>query len=300
MRRLTLALLILFLFAPLRGAFGKPCIVASIFPLYEIARGISSPEAEVYLLLPPGADPHSWEPTPKDILLLTRANILFVIGQGLEPWLNDLRKGLEKRHQKILLATEGAPLIHLEHHEKTHHLGVDPHIWLDFRWDAVLCERLADLLGQIDPVHQRLYRERARKLAEKFLKLDQAYRQRLAHCRSRKLVLAGHAAFGYLARNYYLKMISLAGLSPEAEPSPKVLAGLIKSLRKERVSAVFYEHPSSRRFAEVLANEIGAKILYLSPGASLTQEEIKAGISFFDLMYRNLDHLAQGLSCSQN
>ncbi len=289
-RRILLLVILLFYF--LKGViYGKPCIVASIFPFYDIASEVGYPKAEVYLLLPPGADPHSWEPTPKDILILSKADILFVSGGGLEPWFEDLKKGLQKRHQKILVAIEGAPLLYLNHK------GIDPHIWLDFRWDAVLAKKLANLLGEIDPSNKDFYAKKASILADKFLKLDNEYRKRLLNCNTRKLALAGHAAFGYLARAYKLEIISLSGISPEAEPTPKTLAKMVGFIRHYNLTAIFYEHPSSLRFADMLAKQTGVKVFYLTPGASLTKEEVEAGISFFDLMRRNLEYLTKGLSC---
>ncbi len=292
------ALLSLFIFLWVSLGWGKclarPLVVASIFPLYEIARDVGGPDAEAYLLLPPGADPHSWEPTPQDLVRITQADVLFVVGHGLEPWFEDLAKALTKKRQYVLIASQGAPLLSLKGHT---HGAVDPHIWLDFCWDAVLAKRLGKLLAQIDPKHALDYQNRAKKTAQRFIALDQAFAKALSQCRCRTLVLAGHAAFGYLARAYGLKMVSLVGLSPEAEPTPQALARMIRFLRRQGPSAIFYEHPSSRRFAETLARETGAKVFYLSPGASLTQEEYEKGLSFFDLMEINLDHLRKGLQC---
>ncbi len=277
-------------------ALGKdrPLVVASIFPLYEIAKDVGAPQADVYLLLPPGADPHSWEPTPKDLVRISQADLLFVVGHGLEPWFEDLAKALKQKGHHVIIASQGAPLLSLDKHD---HGAVDPHIWLDFKWDAVLARRLGKALAQLDPAHAKEYQHRAQVTAQRFLALDQAYRKALAHCRCRTLVLAGHAAFGYLARAYGLDMLSLAGLSPEAEPTPRALAKVIKLLRQKGITAIFYEHPSSRRFAETLARETGAKVFFLTPGASLTQEEYEKGLSFFALMEENLRHLRQGLQC---
>ena len=288
--------LLIFLWASLGWGkcLARPLVVASIFPLYEIARDVGGPNAEAYLLLPPGADPHSWEPTPQDLLYITRADVLFVVGHGLEPWFEDLAKALVKKGPRLLLASQGAPLLSLKDHAQG---AIDPHIWLDFRWDAVLAKRLGKILAQIDPKHTEGYLARAQATAQRFLALDRTYRHTLSQCRCQTLVLAGHAAFGYLARAYQLKMVSLAGLSPEAEPTPQALAHLIKLLKKQGITAIFYEHPPSRRFAETLARETGARLFYLTPGASLTQEEYEKGLSFFDLMKKNLDHLRKGLQC---
>ncbi len=288
---LSLGCLVLLLTACPVGA--RPLVVASIFPLYELAKDVGSPQADIRLLLPPGADPHSWEPSPKDLLFITRADVLLVVGHGLEPWFEDLEKALRQKKQHLLIASKGAPLRFLGQGQHS----IDPHIWLDFKWDAVLAQRLGELLAQVDPGHADFYRHQACQTAKRFEALDQAYRQGLASCRCRKLVLAGHAAFGYLARAYNLQMIALAGLSPEAEPTPQALAKIIKLIRKEGITAIFYEHPTTKRFAQIIAQETGVSMFYLNSGASLSQEEYEKGLGFFDLMEINLRHLRKGLMC---
>ncbi len=289
MRYLICFILIFLLTTPAGAA--RPLVVASIFPLYDLAREIAGQEARVHLLLPPGADPHSWEPTPKDLLFLRRADLLLAVGHGLEPWLEDLLAGLEETRLKTLLLSEGAKFVF---HDSRH---VDPHLWLDFRWDAVYVKRLGQELSSIDPSHRKLYQKRAKALAQRLLALDEKFRQGLSNCRCRLLLLAGHAAFGYWEKAYHLKQVSLAGLSPEAEPTPRALRQAIEIIRKERVPAVFYEEPSSRRFAEMLARETGVAIYYLTPGASPTKEELLSGATFFSLMEEDLLHLREGLLC---
>ncbi len=280
-------LFLFFLASPVWAA--KPLIVASIFPLYDLAQEVGGKEVKVHLLLPPGADPHSWDPTPKDLLFLRRADLLLAVGEGLEPWLDDLLSGLKKEKLSVLLLSEGAPLLRHDH--------LDPHLWLDFRWDAVYVKRMGERLAALDPPHRELFLKRADRLAKRLLALDQEFRQSLSGCRFRLLIIAGHAAFGYWERAYGLRQISLAGLCPEAEPTPKALRQIVRLIRERGVPAIFYEEPSSKRFAEMIARETGVSVYYLTPGASPTREELLAGVTFFSLMKRDLEHLKQGLLC---
>ncbi|NPB08916.1 MAG: zinc ABC transporter substrate-binding protein [Thermodesulfobacteria bacterium] len=292
MRSILWALVLFFLWVlPVRAA--RPILMASIFPLYDLARELGGQEVEVHLLLPPGADPHSWEPTPRDLLLLRRAQMLLAVGSGLEPWLEDLLAALPKEQLKVLLLSEGAPLLSLEHGDH----GFDPHLWLDFRWDAVFVRRLGEELARLDPRHRDLFLHRAQDAAQRLLALDQRFRETISRCRYRLLLIAGHAAFGYWERAYGLRQVSLAGLSPEAEPTPRALREAIRLVRETKVPAVFYEEPSSRRFAEMIARETGVSVYYLTPGASPTKEELEGGVTFFSLMERDLAHLRRGLSC---
>ncbi|NPA48887.1 MAG: zinc ABC transporter substrate-binding protein [Thermodesulfobacteria bacterium] len=273
----------------------KPLVVASIFPLAEIAREVGGEAIEVRLLLPPGADPHSWEPTPKDLLTLRRADLLLAVGGGLEPWLEDLLAGLKNRNLKIVLALDDG---NLSPHKQGHDPEKDPHVWLDFPKDASLCLRLAETLGEICPAKVLYFRERGRLAAQRFKELDLLFARTLETCRYRTVPLAGHDAFHAWEENYGLDFITLAGRSPEAEPTPQALRKMIIFLRKTGLKAVYYDEPQALRFAKLIARETGAKIYYLNPGATLTREELRQEVSFFSLMRRNLRNLSLGLRCN--
>ncbi len=290
---MTRAVLIILFLSLLLGkvwAGPKPLIVASIYPLAEIAKEIGGEAVEVRLLLPPGADPHAWEPTPQDILSLKKAALLFAVGGGLEPWLDDLRKGLKIRHLFLIFPLKTSYSGH----------GPDPHVWLDFPRDAEISWALAQKMAQIIPDKAHLFLTKGKKLQEKFLKLHHLFQEALATCRYRTVVLAGHDAFGAWEKNYGVRFFTLAGQSPEAEPTPKTLQRLVELVKQKGLKAVYYDEPSARRFAEIIAEETGAKVYYLTPAASPTREELAAGLSFWNFMFRNLKYLSLGLCCRLN
>ena len=284
MKRIVLCLFLFLFFGKLTWAGKKPLIVASIFPLAEMAKEVGGEGVEVHLLLPPGADPHSWEPTPRDILVLREAVLLLAVGGGLEPWLDDLLKGLKRPPQVLRLISRGSS-------------PGDPHLWLDFVRDAEFCLELSRRLTELFPGRSAYFHKRGKKAQEKFLKLHEEFSQTLEKCKFRVVPLAGHKAFSAWEKNYGLSFVTLTGTSPEAEPTPGALKRLISLIRKTGLKAVYYDEPRARRFAELVARETGAQIYYLTPGASPTREELAAGLSFLDLMRRNLHHLRLGLSC---
>ncbi|OAG28669.1 metal ABC transporter substrate-binding protein [Thermodesulfatator autotrophicus] len=279
------------------GGGNKPLVVASIFPLAEFAKAVGGQDVEVKLLLPPGADPHSWELSPQDVLALRRARLLVTVGGGLEPWLDDFLKGLSPKNLRtVFMVSE--PLKHAHaNHDHHHHHGFDPHVWLDFPRDIEFVEKLAQVLGKIMPAKKEIFLQNARKAKLMLQTLHEAYKNSLGACRQKLVPLAGHMAFGYWEKNYGLDFVTLAGLSPEAEPTPKTLYQLIKVIEKNGLKAVYYNEPQNIKFAEIIARETGAKVFYLSTGAILTQEEIAQKLSFWDLMWRNLKYLCLGLEC---
>jgi len=269
-------------------------IIASILPLMEFAKAVAGENAEVSLLLPPGAGVHTWQPRASDIIRMSEANLFVHVGGGLEPWVDDFLQSVSNKRLRVMAVANYLPL------EKEKHAGeevLDPHVWLDFGNDRTIVAHLAATLGEIDPARAASYSSAAAAYEEKLRQLDTLYAEGLKSCSSRSLLLAGHAAFGYLARRYHLEQIALTGLSPDAEPTPSAVVSMVEMARKQGIASVFMEARESPRLAELLAREIPAKIYVLNPGENLNKREWTSGITFIDLMRQNLENLRKGLDC---
>lgn len=276
-------------------------VVTSVFPLLEFAGAVLGERGEVRLLLPPGAEIHTWQPRPSDIIRLSSADLFIYIGSDLEPWLHDLLKSVRNPSLKVLEASQGIPLIDEEgivHNAHEHKHGVhDPHIWLDFKNDQRIVDKIAAILSEMDPEGSLVFKRNAFIYKEKLRMLDQKFKDGLMDCVHRIIILAGHGAFGYIARSYNLRQISLYGLSPDSRPTPKKLIKVVELAKKYRIKVIFFEIRMRDKLAKVLAEEIGARILALNPGANLTKEQLKSGKTFFDIMEANLEKLKDGLDC---
>jgi len=288
----------------LPAAGGKIKIIATVFPLAEFARTIVGERGEVSLILPPGADVHSWQPRVSDIRKLETAALLIYIGQGLEPWLDSLLKGADTGHLVRIEAAAGLNLI--AGHEDEHaleakpehdHGEFDPHVWLDFSQDEMIVESLTQAVSRLDPEGSEIFRRNAEALKGKLRALDASYRTTLENCRGRRFLIGGHAAFSYLARRYGLEQVAVYGRSPEAVPTPRETAALIGRAKREGVKTVFFEPGVGDKMARLIAVEIGADIRILYPGHNLSPEQVAQGTSFFRLMEENLESLKHGLAC---
>ena len=276
-------------------------ILATVLPLREFAAAVAGDRAEVRLLLPPGAGVHNWQPRPGDIARLAECDLLLFIGSGLEPWLPSLLKALPPGRVKTF---EAAATLSLRESDEAEggenapdHGALDPHVWLDFELDVKIAERIADELGRLDPAGAPVYASNAAELAARLTALDQSFRAGLAGCRGKVLVLAGHNAFGYLARRYGLVQRALYGLSPDAQPRPRDIMAAVDYCRKNGVRTVFSESSDPPDLARTLAREIGGRVLVLHAGHNLTRDEQDRGIGFFDLMAEDLASLRDGLGC---
>ncbi|UCC41315.1 MAG: zinc ABC transporter substrate-binding protein [Candidatus Aminicenantes bacterium] len=275
-------------------------IVTSVFPLKEFAEAVCGDRGEVSLLLPPGAEIHTWKPRPSDIVRISSADIFIYIGRDLEPWLHGILRSVKNPKLRILEASQGISLMEEESHRHQHadeHEAVDPHIWLDFEIDQIIIDKITAVLSEVHPEGSSIFKRNAGIYKEKLQKLDIKYREGLRSCVHRTFIIGGHAAFGYLARRYNLHQISLYGLSPDSKPTAKQLIEVIEEAKEHKIKTIYFEIAVSDDLTRVISEEIGARILVLNPGANLSKEQLRSGVTFFDIMEKNLESLKHGLIC---
>ncbi len=298
--RLFTTFLVVFLAAVPASLEAKVRVGATVLPLGEFASRIAGDRAEVSLLLPPGAGVHTWQPRPADISRLAKADLLLYIGGDLEPWLPGLLEALPGGRLRTFEASSGSPMIeaHDEHEAgEAAHGTLDPHIWLDLEIDVRIVGGIAEELSAIDPEGRDVFRANAEALAGRLRRLDADFREGLSSCPGRDIVLAGHGAFGYLARRYGLVQRALYGLSPDAQPKPRDLIEAVDFCRRNGIRTVFFENSVSPALSRTLAREIGGRVLVLQAGHNLTREQQDRKVGFFELMDENLKALRLGLGC---
>lgn len=297
-------------------------VITTLFPLYDFAKHIGQEKAEVVLLLPPGVEPHSFEPKPEDLVRIQKADLFIYTGRFMEPWAEDVLRGFEKKNLIVIDTSHGISLReekgHPEHrhgekhqHEKPHgskkdhgqqarkghHPEVDPHFWLDFDHAKKMVDAILEGLIQKDPAHREYYARNAEQYKSKLNDLDIKFKEVLSRCKKKVFVHAGHFAFGYLAKRYGLEYLAAYGFSPDAEPSPQKMVELTKTLKRHGLQHIYHEELIAPRVAEALARETGATLLKLHGAHNLTKDEFDRGTTFLSLMEENLKNLSIGLQC---
>lgn len=286
-------------------------VVTTLFPLYDFARTIAGDKAQVTMLLPPGVEPHSFEPKPDDMIRISRAGLFIYTNPYMEPWAEKVIKGVENSRLRVVnagqrviyhAAAEGEAEQHDAHTRGVDHdhAGMDPHIWLDCANAAIMVDTILEGFVAADPGNSSLYRQNAAALKVRLAALDQHYRAGLASCASRKLLHGGHYTFGYLARRYGLEYHALSGISSDSEPSAARMAALIRQIKGSGATSLFAEELLSPRLTETLAGEAGVQVLMLHGAHNLSRVDREQNLTFFDLMERNLERLQKGLRCRAN
>lgn len=271
---------------------GKLNVVASFYPLEEFTRQVTGDNADITTITPAGAEPHDYEPTPQDIVNLQKAKVFFYNGSGVESWAAKAVADLKTAGVTTLNMSDQFSL--LQNAEDTN--TSDPHIWLSPVNAQREVQIIADAVRKADPTNALLYQANADRYRQQLADLDQQYRLGLSDC-SQKDIVTSHAAFAYLAKEYGLNQVSVAGLSPDEEPSPKQLADVTAFARAHNITYIFFETLVSPKLAETVAREVGAKTLVLNPLEGLSDAERAAGDNYITVMQNNLTNLRTALQC---
>lgn len=271
-------------------------VVTSFYPLYEFTRQIAGSAARVVSLVPPGVEPHDWEPSPQDLTRIREARLFVYNGAGLEPWVARLEGAQASSGPVMVRATEGIPLLAASQSGGRGEPAPDPHVWLDPVLAQSMLETIRAALVTVDPAHAVTYAGNARGFTTKLQALHEAFGAGLKDC-ARSEIVTSHAAFGYLARRYGLTVVPIMGLAPESEPTPAQLASIVRFAREKKVKYIFFETLVGPKLAETLAREVGARVLVFNPVEGLTPEEEAAGRGYVALMEENLKNLRLALDC---
>ena len=277
-------------------------VAASFYPMAEFARNVGGDKAEVFVLVPDGADAHDWEPSPSDLSRLGKAQV-FVYNGVVEPWAKQALTALSER--KILAVQTGLGLYERagetheeEHHHHDHgcaHGKQDPHVWISPKKAIKQVERITAVLCEADAKNAKYYQDNSAKYVEQLKALD-IQLTNLAKNAPRKVFVTAHAAFGHLADDYGLKQLAVNGLSPHAEPTPADLQRLIKVVQEENVRYVFFETLTDPKLAKLVADETGAEISVLDPLEGLNEEGRKNKLDYLQIMQRNIHNLQIALN----
>lgn len=270
-------------------------VIASFYPLYEFARNVGMERIDVSTLIPAGVEPHDWEPTATDLQRLRSADIFIYNGAGFEPWIDRITSA--EFDLLIVETARGIELIEVEgEHDEHEHEAIDPHIWLDPILAKQQVSSIKEALIKVDPKSTQYYEDNAKAYMAKLDALDVKIRSELSNCEKDTFV-SFHQAFSYFAKRYGLHEVSLGGISPEAEASPLELKELVEFVRENKIKVIYSEELVDPRLAEVLASEVGAKVLLLSPIEGLSSEELGKGVTYLEKMEQNVQNLRVGLQC---
>lgn len=274
----------------------------TISPLKDFAEAIGGDKVDVFSIIPDGSDAHSFDPKPKDLKDLINANIFIYNGLGMEEWIDSVLGTIEGKDVKVVEASNGVDAINISeedsHEDEDHddenedhnHGGKDPHVWLSLSDAIIEAENIKNAFSEVDPENKDYYEANFEKLKNNYISLHDEYEDKFKSL-SNKDFVTGHAAFGYLCRDFGLTQKSITGVfDSDGEVRPQNLKALINYSKENGVKTIFNESNSSSSQAETLANAVGAKVVKV-----YSLETKEDNMSYLEGMKYNLETIYNSL-----
>ena len=259
-------------------------VISSFYTLHEFSQNIGQEKVDVTLLVPVGVEPHDWGPTIKDVQRMQKSDLIIINGIGFENWVDNLE---ETDYQGVIVDTSNGILVRNFDQEQINSSG-DPHIWLNPVYAKIQVQNIANAFSNSDPDNQQYYQFNAAKYIEQLDLLDLKIRNELSDCNQD--FVAFHDAFSYFADEYNLNQHTIiSSNSPHGEATAKTLEEVISTSRELNIKVIFSEENVNTRTSEIIANEIGGKVLVLS-----TLEIFSDG-TYISKMTENLSNLEEAL-----
>lgn len=300
------------------SAGGSPAtkkIVTSLFPQYDFAKRIAGDHAEVSLLLSPGIEAHSFEPTPQDIIKVGESDLFIYTGEVMEPWVHQLLESTDTEGLQVLDLSKHVSLIegdedhdHEESDEEAHddheheesdehdhdHGSQDPHFWTDPHNAMIMVDDILAAIVELDGENQADYEAGAATLKEELRGLDESLKA--LDLDDKELIFAGHNVFGYLGERYGLEFVSpYRGFSPDAEPTAQAITEMIDLQKKNGTKYIYHEELVEPRVAKAISESTGAEMVLLHGLHNVSPEDMSAGKGFVEIMKENIEKIKLGL-----
>ncbi len=287
----------------------RPQIVAAVFPAYDFARSAAGELADVTLLLPPGAESHSYEPTPADILRVQRCDLFIYLGGESDAWVDTILSAIEPRGDVLRMmdcvdlleeeTVEGMQGGHDHDHEEDHdHLGevlsMDEHVWTAPRNAAAVTRIIGQRLALLDPENGEAYAAGAEAYAQELEELDRDFTAFFDTLPDRTIVFGDRFPLLYFAEAYDLDYYAaFPGCGAQTEPSAATVAFLTKKVREEGLPAVWYIEFSNHLVADGIAEAAGVETAQFHTCHNVSRADLEAGATYLSLMRANLEALRE-------
>ena len=316
---------------------GKIRAVATIFPQYDFLRQIGGDHLELTMLLNPGAESHSFEPTPADMITVSQSDLFVYVGGDSDAWVETILESVDTSEKEIVTLMDCVETVAeedvegMETHGHAHdHEDSDPgqndadaltasestrdnvntdhdhdheeteqdeHVWTSPQNAIRIVEKLRDALIAIDPENAGDYTQNAADYIGKLEHLDQEFQETVDTAKHHTIILGDRFPFRYLADAYGLDYYAaFPGCSSESEASAKTIAFLIDKVKEEQIPVVFTIELSNEKMTDSICEATGAKKLLLHSCHNVTKDDFEQGITYLDLMERNVQALKEALN----
>ncbi len=288
--------------AEIQRGNGKPEIVATMFPQYSLAKYIAGDKADVKMLMKPGSEVHVFEPSPKDIAALQRADAVLYSGDDMEPWAAKMISGTDIEADRVCDVSRGITLDEVSHddsveHAEYVHTRQDAHYWTSPANAIKMADTIAEKLVSIDEGSAQVYRTNADRLKQELKALDKELSEVVENGKRKEIIFGGRFAMHYFIKEYGLECRSAYdSCGEESEPSARRIMDLIEEINQKNIRVVYYEELSNHKIADSIAEQAGVKTLLLHSCHNISADDFEKGVSYLDIMRNNALNLKEGLN----
>ncbi|HJB13338.1 MAG TPA: metal ABC transporter substrate-binding protein [Candidatus Oscillibacter excrementigallinarum] len=288
-------------------------VVATVYPAYDFARAVGGDLADVQLLLPPGTESHSYEPTPADILVVQDCDLFIYLGGESDTWVETILESVELRGQTLRMV-DCVPLLEeetvegMESYEEGHDhdhdeapglgevVGYDEHVWTSPKNAALITRAVGDKLAELDPANADTYAANSADYAAQIEDLDREFADFFAGVEDRTMVFGDRFPLRYFAEEFNIDYYAaFPGCSTQTEPSAATIAFLTDKVREEQIPTVWYIEFSNHLVADSIAESAGVKTAMFHTCHNVSADDLAAGATYVSLMEQNLETLRENL-----
>ncbi len=276
---------------------GKLHVVTTTFPAYDFARAVVGDAGTVTMLITPGTETHSYDPTPRDIRKIQSCDLFIYGGGESDAWMKDILSSVGEATE-VLAMTELFSLLEVSHTEEDGHVHstYDEHVWTSPANALQILFCIRDAVVKIDPVNESLYRTQAEEYANQIRALDADFAALVEGAQRKTVLFADRFPFLYFVRQYGLSYrAAYPGCAEKTEPGPKTVAELIDAVKNDGIPVVFYTEFSDQRLADAICENTDAIKLLFHSCHNVSGEDFKAGETYVSLMRKNLTNLRKAL-----
>ncbi len=274
-------------------------IIATIFPQFDFARTIAKDKAEVSMLISPGTESHSFEPTTSDILELSTCDIFIYTGGESDSWIDSMLESVNNPDMTVISLMDCVSLLEAEddhNHGEDNHSKMDEHVWTSPLNAVKISETICNAMCEKDPDNAESYKDNFDLYKEDLTALDKSFRDTVNSASRKTLIFGDRFPLKYFAEEYGLEHdAAFSGCSDDTEASASTIARLIDKVKSENIPVVLKIELSSDNIASTICKETGAKMLTFYSCHNISKEDFDAGETYLSLMQKNVETLKTAL-----
>jgi zinc transport system substrate-binding protein len=284
----------------------KYTIISTSFPGYDFARAITkdSKDFEVKMLLKPGAEMHSYEPTPQDIINISNADIFIYVGGDSDNWIEDVLKDINTDKTKIIKLMDLVDVVeeeHVEgmeeHEEEEEEVEYDEHVWTSPINAITIINKLKEEIIKVDNDNKSLYEDNSNNYTNELSNIDNEIRSLVKNAKRKEIIFGDRFPIRYFVEEYGLSYYAaFPGCSEQTEASAKTITFLINKVKKDNIPVIFHIELSNGNIAKTIAEETGTKVLEFKTAHNISQDDFDAGITYVDIMKSNIEVLKEAIN----